>query len=110
MVQDGIYPRLEKFLKEWGKLVENYPWGGVITVLHDRVMFTYGNEEIELAPEGGKIRATRSVYAKGDCTFECPEKVTERSFASLETAARYIAKRQQLPVRTMMNWLKASEV
>ena len=107
MVQNKSYSRLSRFLKEWRKLVENYPWGGVITVLHDRIMLTYADAEIEIAPEGEKLHVTRSVYAKGDCAFECPEKVTERNFASAETAARYLARMQQVPVHVMMNWLEA---
>ena len=110
MVQNENYSRLVRFLNEYGKLVENYPWGGVITILHDRIIFTYGREEIEIAPEGEKLHVTRSVYPEGDCTFECPEKVTERNFASLETAARYIAERQQLPTQTIMNWIGAAGV
>ena len=110
MAQNESYSRLERFLKEWGKLVENYPWGGVITVLHDRIMLTYADAEIKIAPEGEKLHVIRSVYANGDCSFECPEKVTERSFASAETAARYLARMQKVPVHVMMNWLKASGV
>lgn len=110
MVQNENYSRLVQFLNEYKRLIENYPWGGVITVLHDKVMFTYGDAEIEFAPEGEKIHVKRSVYHKDDCAFECPEKVTERNFASIETAARYIARMQQVPVQSMMNWLAASRV
>ena len=109
MAKKECYARLVQFLERFGELVENYPFGGVVTILHDRIMITYPSQEIELAPDGGKIRVTRTTYLKGDCAFECPDKVTERSFASAETAARYIARMQKVPVHVMMNWLKASE-